>query len=408
MKKLLIWDFDQTLADTSHLALYRASGRWDELLHAVRTDGLSLFGGIDSALIAAHSHGLRLAVVTSLPDKIAEELCNICGLAPEVLIGGTTSQNPKPSFDPMSKALKAANVKPWEAIAVGDRCIDTSAAHSAFIEDTIGALWGVKEPVLQRELRLSRPRYLAHTVQQLDDIISKLASGSPLPVSNIDEIYSDELVSELWLDREHDPVNRRNLDAHLRYCFCRLRYKGPWSLTVANALIHDFKLHGDGLRTDFLKKLRQRAIDTFATELLNGLPNEATVAFIPTSKVKGDPDYSDRIELLVTQVTKAAAARRKTLRMIEPVEVVESTLAVHQEEHSGDRRDPDEIIRHWRLNPSCLEGVRELFVVDDVLTSGGHFTAFARIVQSQRPDIAIRGMFWTVNTSAAHPSISLP
>ena len=78
MIKLVIFDFDQTLADTRHLGYMREKGMWNEVLNDA--SDLKLYDGMREVLDWLEETTIKVAVVTSLPELIATRLCEITGV----------------------------------------------------------------------------------------------------------------------------------------------------------------------------------------------------------------------------------------------------------------------------------------------------------------------------------------
>jgi hypothetical protein len=174
------------------------------------------------------------------------------------------------------------------------------------------------------------------------------------------------------------------------FCYYAREYiaKGGYSASEANNLILNFK-------KPVLKKgkpewaYKINAIARFAAELHRILPqdNEFLIASIPSSLAKSDPKYDSRLDdTLITLKQRY----RPGLLIEEPFEVIDASVKAV---HSGGSRNPDEIYHnlHW----SGLKNIGgKLILIDDIITSGGHFKACQKLAQKHCQGIEVYGIFW--------------
>ncbi len=107
---------------------------------------------------------------------------------------------------------------------------------------------------------------------------------------------------------------------------------------------------------------------------------------IPPSKMRGDPDYDDRI----TQICCAIPASFE-LDIRELVVQTESTGADHE---SGTRRTTNELLAIYRIDEFVATPLPErIVIVGDVLTNGTHFRAMNTILANRFPNVPIVGFF---------------
>ncbi len=133
-------------------------------------------------------------------------------------------------------------------------------------------------------------------------------------------------------------------------------------------------------------KHKINAIKQFARELADGLDNRNVIAPMPTSKPPSDPGYDSRIVDVVNEIKR-----------LKPGVIVEHPIEITQKippAHGGGERDPDYLIQffEWKgfQNPTD-----HVFLVDDMITSGGHFKACKKLILSHCPGIEVIGVFWT-------------
>jgi hypothetical protein len=112
----------------------------------------------------------------------------------------------------------------------------------------------------------------------------------------------------------------------------------------------------------------------------------ATLVPIPPSKIKGDPEYDDRV----------AGVLRSLASGIQ-VDICELVLQ-HQNmpaAHGSDVRPRlPELIANYFIDEKVAEPMpRVIGIVDDVLTTGAHFKAVQQVLRSRFPSIPSYGIF---------------
>lgn len=87
--------------------------------------------------------GLRLAIVTSKVEPLAERGLDVLGLGGrfETIVGLNACQNHKPHPEPVEIALARLQLRPGDAVFVGDSPHDMAAGRAAGVT-TAAALWG--------------------------------------------------------------------------------------------------------------------------------------------------------------------------------------------------------------------------------------------------------------------------
>ena len=82
---MIIFDFDQTLADTSPVEHLRARRDWKGVM--VRVADLEVYPGIDRLLADLHARGHTLAIVTKSPDMVAKAFIRKYGWPIDIVVG---------------------------------------------------------------------------------------------------------------------------------------------------------------------------------------------------------------------------------------------------------------------------------------------------------------------------------
>ena len=159
---------------------------------------------------------------------------------------------------------------------------------------------------------------------------------------------------------------------------------GRWDASDANQLISNFKKKPN-TRGTFQWSHRNSAVQRFAQELAAGLAKGLCIAAIPTSKTPDHPEYDGRFDDLLAELRKL----RHDLVIETPIVCRES----HQSVHTGGARRPDKIYellewRGFRNVPS------RICLIDDLLTTGGHFKACQRLILEHHPRMRVVGIFW--------------
>ncbi|MFC2015024.1 hypothetical protein ACFLUP_03430 [Chloroflexota bacterium] len=162
--------------------------------------------------------------------------------------------------------------------------------------------------------------------------------------------------------------------------------EGGFSASVANNLINNFKKEKRTQGT-LEWKYKEGAVTQLAREISITLPDGATVCSIPPSKSRDDPDFDPRYDMLFAQVLKGG----RKIVVEEPVVCIASTGKAHKGEIS---RDPNDIITNYQWDGFKGPVPEVLYVIDDVISSGGHFRAFQALVHKHYPTIEIVGLFF--------------
>lgn len=114
---------------------------------------------------------------------------------------------------------------------------------------------------------------------------------------------------------------------------------------------------------------------------------EATLVPVPGSKVKGHPDFDDRIE----QICRAMRQPPPDVRA--QVVQTESTIASHMA-GGGDRVTVAGLLAIYKINEAlALPMPRKIAIVDDVLTAGTHYRAMHNVLSARFPTVPLIGLF---------------
>lgn len=136
---------------------------------------------------------------------------------------------------------------------------------------------------------------------------------------------------------------------------------------------------------------RCKAVNEFADDLLLLIPPHSNVTYIPSTMLKDNPNYNNRYEDLFERMARLSL----TLNLLH----LFSCRAEITPAHEQGSRNPGVIEKNLQIEESLLDGLDHLYVIDDVITTGGHFKACKNKIARTHPDIGITGAFWGLTTN---------
>lgn len=114
---------------------------------------------------------------------------------------------------------------------------------------------------------------------------------------------------------------------------------------------------------------------------------DATLVPVPGSKVRGHPDYDDRIERVCLAIRQPPV----DVRLL--VFQTQTTVASHEVD-DGERVTVDELLEVYSIDESLtMPTPRAIVIVDDVLTAGTHYRAMHVTLSERFPNVPIVGLF---------------
>lgn len=162
---MIIFDFDQTLVDTSSVEHLRAVRNWKGVMAKAAT--LPIYPGIHDLLKALHASGKTLAIVTKSPDMVPKYFIRQHHWPIDIVVGYHDVKRRKPDPEGLLLAMTRAGTTPDQTLHVGDQAQDTEAARAAGVM-AIGVTWGSAD---QGELIASAPDHLFHTIAELTEFL---------------------------------------------------------------------------------------------------------------------------------------------------------------------------------------------------------------------------------------------
>ncbi|MGM4983241.1 HAD family hydrolase [Rhizobium sp. 11_C7_N12_5] len=158
---MIIFDFDQTLVDTSSVEHLRAARNWKAVM--AQASRLPVYDGINELLQELHHSGQTIAIVTKSPDMVPKAFVKAHGWPIDIVIGYHHVKNRKPDPEGLLLAMSKAGAVPDHTYHVGDQAQDTEASRGAGVI-AIGSAWGCAET---SELEGSKPDVMFASVAAL-------------------------------------------------------------------------------------------------------------------------------------------------------------------------------------------------------------------------------------------------
>ena len=115
-----------------------------------------LFAGMEEVLARIEEEGMRWAIVTNKPERLAEPLLARLGLQGRfcALVGGDTLPVAKPHPDPLLAACRKCDLAPEKVLFLGDDPVDQAAAAACrmqFAAVNWSGLWSGSHPLVLTE-----------------------------------------------------------------------------------------------------------------------------------------------------------------------------------------------------------------------------------------------------------------
>lgn len=106
--------------------------RFMELYAPRSTEETRLYEGVEAELVRLHESGILCGVCTNKPGAVSRRILEAFGIARYVqsVVGGDAGLPKKPDSAPMLRALRELNVRPADAVSVGDSGVDVALARA--------------------------------------------------------------------------------------------------------------------------------------------------------------------------------------------------------------------------------------------------------------------------------------
>jgi phosphoglycolate phosphatase-like HAD superfamily hydrolase len=158
---VIIFDFDQTLVDTSPVESLRAQQNWKAVM--TQAPRLKVYDGINTLLSDLYDAGQILAIVTKSPDMVPKAFIKQHAWPIAIVIGYHHVKRRKPDPEGLLLAMQKAGASVVDTYHIGDQPEDTYASRAAGVR-AIGSAWGVTD---MTALQASKPDHLFTTVADL-------------------------------------------------------------------------------------------------------------------------------------------------------------------------------------------------------------------------------------------------
>jgi HAD superfamily hydrolase (TIGR01549 family) len=160
---MIIFDFDQTLVDTSSVEHLRAARNWKAVM--AQASKLPVYDDITELLQELHESGQTIAIVTKSPDMVPKAFIREHGWPIDIVVGYHHVKNRKPHPEGLLLAMSKAGAAREATYHVGDQPQDTEASRGAKVV-AIGSAWGCSD---SSELQASNPDAIFASVSELRD-----------------------------------------------------------------------------------------------------------------------------------------------------------------------------------------------------------------------------------------------
>jgi HAD superfamily hydrolase (TIGR01509 family) len=161
----VLFDLDFTLIDSSPLVKLRQTKQQYATYQMIPQ--IQPYGGINELLQALSARQIPIAIVTSSRKPFCDRLIAHLEWSIDAIITRQDVRLPKPHPAGIKIALQQLNIKPEDAIMVGDSPDDIHAAKAANVY-SIGVLWGSPTSEL---LMAANPDRSCQTVRELHEFL---------------------------------------------------------------------------------------------------------------------------------------------------------------------------------------------------------------------------------------------
>jgi len=111
---------------------------------------------------------------------------------------------------------------------------------------------------------------------------------------------------------------------------------------------------------------------------------------MPSSKAETDEANDNRMERLLNYFKNLYKPK---IMVDKPIVKTKTTQACHQSNVSRNPKVLKETLK-WNGFKRTITNKDRIFIVDDILTSGGHFKACKNLILTHHPDVKVRGIMW--------------
>ncbi len=172
-----------------------------------------------------------------------------------------------------------------------------------------------------------------------------------------------------------------------------------YTISETNQLIFNFKKAPDKQgKSEWqykIKAAKQFSIDLHGLLSHSNKKSQFIIMTVPVSKLRGSEKYDPRFDMMLDELIKINAQdhhARKTYIIETPIVLKENIKSASREKGS---RKVDEICRYYEWQGFTNKVPDSIILVDDVVTTGGHFMACKKFIYKKFPEMKIYGVFWS-------------
>ena len=141
-------------------------------------------------------------------------------------------------------------------------------------------------------------------------------------------------------------------------------------------------------------KYKEQAILEISTILRESiekrcLNKEITLVPVPPSRLIGDPDYDDRMLQICNQMVKGLDSPH----VLNLLSMKESMEPSHLSENNRPSKDQLKNNLQLKSPPANQKPRPYIILLDDVITSGAHYSACKEVLTKHYPNVMVTGMF---------------
>ena len=180
---------------------------------------------------------------------------------------------------------------------------------------------------------------------------------------------------------EHSLYNRTHLDdKDLCYIFYEKLSEG-YSASDANQIVFNFKIppNKKGTKQWYFKEKAIREFASLICDIFSNIDDNLIIIPAPTSKPRAHPDFDDRLDAVAQLVQEC----KPNIHAEYALDTIKETTKAHL----GGSRNPAEIYANTKWNGIKNLNSNAVILIDDVLTTGGHFKAYKQMILDNEPGI---------------------
>ncbi|MDD2384595.1 MAG: HAD family hydrolase [Sulfurospirillaceae bacterium] len=140
MVKVVIFDFDLTLFDSSTIKVLMDKRQWSLVYQNI--DKCNFYPNAIDTLERLYNNGIKTAIVSNSPKTYVRKVLSFYNVDIDFIVCYHDVGNHKPHPEGIFKVLDYFSINNKEAIYIGDNDIDYTTAQNANV-DFFGVSWGI-------------------------------------------------------------------------------------------------------------------------------------------------------------------------------------------------------------------------------------------------------------------------